>query len=287
MGWTRWAPSGPTSRFHTSRARSRELHPPARQRRRRGPPTHWFRTPEGWHVDNTDVEGFLSPLAAYTDRIQNELAIVIGAGGAARAVAWACADQLGAGRVIVAARRREQANELAMALGIKAMTVEEAQHLARDAALVVNATPVGMAPNTRSTPWRFPSDLRSGHIAYDLVYRPAQTRFLRDAEAAGATCIGRASNANWSGGGILPPVDRAGDALGCRPQDSGSPARSMTDSILRPSVFEAPVVAGFTTRQFSTAEESLETVPGARRSCRWDARSVRGASPPGGCGGCP
>ena len=148
------------------------------------------RTPDGWHADNTDVEGFLAPLSPYTTQIRNELAIVIGAGGAARAVAWACAERLGAGRVIVAARRREQANELATALGIDAMTVDQAQTLAAGAALVVNATPVGMAPNVSSTPWVFSPDIRAGQVAYDLVYRPARTRFLHEAEAAGATCIG-------------------------------------------------------------------------------------------------
>jgi shikimate dehydrogenase len=148
------------------------------------------RTPGGWHADNTDVEGFLAPLEPYTETLRDELAIVIGAGGAARAVAWACAERLGAQRVIVAARRREQADALAEAFGIDAMTVEEAQGLAGDAALIVNATPVGMAPNTNATPWHFSSNIRSGQIVYDLVYRPAQTRFLREAEAAGATCIG-------------------------------------------------------------------------------------------------
>ncbi|GAB5536445.1 MAG: shikimate dehydrogenase [Rubricoccaceae bacterium] len=147
------------------------------------------RTPDGWHVDNTDVEGFLDPLTPYADSLRDELAIVIGAGGAARAVAWACTERLGA-RVVVAARRQEQADALAMALGVEALTIDEAQVLQREAALVVNATPVGMAPHASSTPWSFPSGLRSSQIAYDLVYRPAKTRFLREAEVAGATCIG-------------------------------------------------------------------------------------------------
>lgn len=147
------------------------------------------RTSEGWHMDNTDVEGFLDPLEPHAESLRDELAIVIGAGGAARAVAWACSERLGA-RVIVAARRREQADVLANALDIDAMTVEEAQAHAGEAAMVVNATPVGMAPNTSSTPWDFSQGIRAGQIAYDLVYRPVQTRFLREAEAAGATCIG-------------------------------------------------------------------------------------------------
>ena len=147
------------------------------------------RTPEGWHADNTDVEGFLDPLTPHAQTLRGELAIVIGAGGAARAVAWACAEHLGA-RVVVAARRREQADALATALGVEAMSVNEARQLAGDASLVVNATPVGMSPNTNSTPWDFGAGIRPGQIAYDLVYRPAQTRFLREAEVAGATCIG-------------------------------------------------------------------------------------------------
>ena len=175
------------------------------------------RTPDGWHADNTDVEGFLDPLAPYAGRIRNELAIVIGAGGAARAVAWACAERLGA-RVIVAARRLEQANELATALNVEATTVEGAQSLARDAVLVVNATPVGMAPHVSSTPWTFPQDIRSDQIAYDLVYRPAQTRFLREAERAGAEVIGgspmligqaAAAYRQWTGQGMPLDVVRA------------------------------------------------------------------------------
>lgn len=147
------------------------------------------RTADGWHADNTDVEGFLAPLVPYVSSLQNELAIVIGAGGAARAVAWACAERLQAARVIVAARRVEQAHELAAALDVDALSLDDAQALGREAALVVNATPVGMAPHVSSTPWSFAPDIRSGQIAYDLVYRPAQTRFLLEAEAAGATCI--------------------------------------------------------------------------------------------------
>lgn len=181
------------------------------------------RTPEGWHVDNTDVEGFLAPLRSHAAEIRDGLAIVIGAGGAARAVAWACAEQIGT-RVVVAARRREQANALATALGVEAMTVEEAQPLAGEAALVVNATPVGMAPDTNSTPWHFPSGIRSGQIAYDLVYRPAQTRFLREAEAAGATCIGglpmligqaAASYRQWTGQEM--PLDVVREVLNRQP----------------------------------------------------------------------
>ncbi|MEO0560223.1 MAG: shikimate dehydrogenase [Bacteroidota bacterium] len=181
------------------------------------------RTSDGWRADNTDPAGFLAPLDSYAESLRGELAILIGAGGAARAVAWACTEHLGA-RVIVAARRVGQARKLAETLGTEAMTVADAQRFARDAALVINATPVGMAPHASLTPWTFPTGLRPSQIAYDLVYRPAQTRFLQEAEAAGATCIGglpmligqaAASYRQWTGREM--PLDVVRDIVSRQP----------------------------------------------------------------------
>lgn len=144
----------------------------------------------GWHADNTDVEGFLAPLGD-RERFRDETAVVLGAGGAARAVAWACAARLGS-RVVVAARRRAQAAALADALGsgVEARSLEELGDAGREAALVVNATPVGMAPHADATPWAFGPGVRRDQIVYDLVYRPSPTRFLREADALGLETIG-------------------------------------------------------------------------------------------------
>lgn len=60
----------------------------------------------------------------------------------------------------------------------------------RSASLVVNATPLGMSPQVDSTPWTDASIFSAGQLVYDLVYRPAETRLLREARAAGAHGIG-------------------------------------------------------------------------------------------------
>ena len=177
----------------------------------------------GWHADNTDVAGFLGPLQPIADRLRGETVVVIGAGGAARAVVWGLREHLGA-RVIVAARRRAQASELAAAFGADALTIDQARGPGRAAALVVNATPVGTAPRPDATPWTFAPDTRRDQIAYDLVYRPAQTRFLHDAAALGLATIGglpmllgqaAASYALWTGREM--PLDVARAALGFPP----------------------------------------------------------------------
>ena len=54
--------------------------------------------------------------------------------------------------------------------------------------LLVNATPVGMYPHVEATPW--PDGPFDGHIVYDLIYNPLETRFLREAAAAGCLTIG-------------------------------------------------------------------------------------------------
>lgn len=148
--------------------------------------------------DNTDVEGFLSPLV---DRVGTALEgasmIVFGAGGAARAVTYGLLDQYSPDRLTLVARRPEQAEALAAdlegydpgdALGVS--TFEDATEAVRRSRLLVNATPLGMAPDTEHRPWDAPDDLGPDHVAYDLVYNPEETRFLREAAAQGAKTIG-------------------------------------------------------------------------------------------------
>jgi shikimate 5-dehydrogenase len=54
--------------------------------------------------------------------------------------------------------------------------------------LLVNATPVGMSPRIDETPW--PNATFDGRVVYDLVYNPIETRFIREAAAAGCLTIG-------------------------------------------------------------------------------------------------
>ncbi|MEL6615462.1 MAG: shikimate dehydrogenase [Bacteroidota bacterium] len=147
------------------------------------------RTDAGWRAHNTDVAGFLGPLAEH-DLTGTEMT-VLGAGGAARAVVYALLSAYQPSRLTVASRRPGQAEALATDLAAHdARGALDARPLAEAPAarLVVNCTPLGMHGMEDLSPFSGP--LGRGQIAYDLVYRPQQTRFLLDAHAHGAEAIG-------------------------------------------------------------------------------------------------
>jgi len=136
-----------------------------------------------WLGTNTDVTGFLTPLDAPT-RARATRATILGAGGAARSVSVALAS---AGmRVTLAARRQDQAQAIATLTGA-AVSPWPPEPGSWD--LLVNATPVGTAPNVEQSP--LPDYLfHPGGIVYDLVYNPPGTRLLRDAMRGGCRTIG-------------------------------------------------------------------------------------------------
>jgi shikimate dehydrogenase len=157
------------------------------------------RTDAGLRGDNTDVEGFRVPLAERLGvaALEGTGMVVFGAGGAARAVAYALLDRYAPARLTLVARRPEQAEALAADLAgydpqdaLRVSTFDDAGPAVRAARLLVNATPLGMAPETDGTPWPDDTDFGPDHVAYDLVYTPEETRFLRAAAARGATTIG-------------------------------------------------------------------------------------------------
>ena len=137
----------------------------------------------GWRGMNTDVAGFLAPLEARLG-VDGRRCCVLGAGGAARAAAAALAGR--GGEVTVCARRPERAAEVAALAGGAGGPFPPAPG---SWDLLVNATPVGTAPHIDETPVP-PAALAGGGTVYDLVYNPARTRLLRDAEAAGCRTIG-------------------------------------------------------------------------------------------------
>lgn len=139
-------------------------------------------TPRGY---NTDAAGVTRSFARHDVPLDGRDAVVVGAGGAGRAAAFALADA--GASVHVANRTAERAVELAGEVpdatggGLDGLAEEVPA-----ADVLVNATSVGMEED--ATP--VPAGLLHGDLAVlDAVYAPTETRLLRDAAAAGATTI--------------------------------------------------------------------------------------------------
>jgi 3-dehydroquinate dehydratase/shikimate dehydrogenase len=139
------------------------------------------RAADGWHGRNFDVAGFLSPLDRRALIRPGERALVLGSGGAARAVVAALVSR--GLSVNVTGRTRAHADGLSAALGATAV----AWPPRGDVDLLVNATPVGAWPDVAATPIDAAS-VRA-RVVYDLVYNPVETTLLRQAREGGATVI--------------------------------------------------------------------------------------------------
>jgi shikimate dehydrogenase len=137
-----------------------------------------------WEGRNFDVDGFLAPLRARAVELPGRKAVVLGAGGAARA---AVAGLRSAGAdVAIAARRPEAAAQLARELGASATAWPPAGW-----DLLVNTTPVGMWPRVEESPLDGSAVAAlEGTVVYDMVYNPEETALLRHARAGGALVIG-------------------------------------------------------------------------------------------------
>ena len=144
--------------------------------------------------ENTDGYGALQALSEAGFHPHGARAVILGAGGAARAVAFALA-QVGARRLTILNRTPARAEALAESLRqqfprLALAALPRLTEALGAADLVVNATAVGTAPNVNESPLPAGCTVPRGAVAFDLVYRPAQTRFLRDAAAAGARTVG-------------------------------------------------------------------------------------------------
>ncbi len=163
--------------------------------------------------DNTDGQGFLEALGRGTGMVpEGKRCVVVGAGGAARAVVLALREA-GAAEIVVVARRPEAALGAA-ALAGEAGRVGSARE-APECDLVVNATPIGMIGDHSKHPPVVPAEaLGPGQVVVDLIYEPAETPWMAEASRRGATVLGgigmlvhqaAAQLERWTG--LKPPVD--------------------------------------------------------------------------------
>ncbi len=132
-------------------------------------------------AENTDGDGFLGGLLEDADTtVREKTVVVLGAGGAARAISVACADA-GAAGVLVVNRTVQRAEICAGLAGSVGVVAQQADIPSAD--IVVNATTVGMAPDS-AMPCD-PALLHRGQIVVDIVYNPSETVWLAAARAAG------------------------------------------------------------------------------------------------------
>jgi 3-dehydroquinate dehydratase/shikimate dehydrogenase len=137
---------------------------------------------EGWEAANTDVAGFLEPLAeAFAFPLRGARVAVLGAGGAARAVVAALVDR--GALVTVHARREAQARTLE-SLGASTGPWPPAPG---SWDLLVNTTPVGGPASRDESP--LPDGPFGGRFVYDLTYGAGESRLVRDARRAGLRAL--------------------------------------------------------------------------------------------------
>ncbi len=190
-----------------------------------------YLTDKGWCGTNTDVEGFLAPLQTppyqggakdATSGLESghtavescpppyqagarggsdwsqKVAVILGNGGAARAVVAGCA-QLGCAEIHVVGRSEQNLGEFQQSWVNSPMPVQNLQvhtwdklsMLISQADLLVNTTPVGMYPQGEKSPIDSGAidRISAGAIVYDLIYNPNPTQFLKDAQLRGARAI--------------------------------------------------------------------------------------------------
>ena len=134
---------------------------------------------------NTDATGVIRALKRHEVRIEGQTAVVVGAGGAGRAMAFALADEWA--RVRIANRTVERAERLAAELeGATAHGLDALPEVVADADLLLNATSVGMEEDRSPVP---AGALHTDLVVLDAVYQPIDTRLLRDATDVGAQTI--------------------------------------------------------------------------------------------------
>lgn len=174
---------------------------------------------------NTDGLGAIRAIEEI-EKIKNKKIIILGAGGASRAISFQTILN-GAGRLIIANRTHEKALKLTKDLmdkldaDVKAIGLgEELKHEIKDADILINTTPLGMYPNINQQPLVTKEMMHEALIVNDIIYNPLETKLLKEAKNAGAKTIsgikmliyqGIESFKIWTG--VEPPVKVFEDAL--------------------------------------------------------------------------
>lgn len=149
------------------------------------------RTDGGYKGYNTDMSGLRRAMLSEGIRIEGEDIILLGAGGAARAVAYLCAEQK-AGTVYMLNRTIEKAQSVADEVNksfscevIRPMLLTDYRKLPDKKFLTIQATSVGLEPHDDEVVIEDADFYRRVHTGYDLIYKPFNTRFMQLVKEAG------------------------------------------------------------------------------------------------------
>jgi len=155
---------------------------------------------------NTDAAGFLQALLEEGVEPKEKNIVIIGAGGASRAISFILADRGANITILNRLQEIDWAINLAGSISqifnreVQALelTEENLADVMENTDIIVNATSVGMTPNIDAT--TVPAGLiKPGMVVFDAVYNPTKTRLLREAEQAGAKAIGGINMLVWQG----------------------------------------------------------------------------------------
>jgi shikimate dehydrogenase len=179
-----------------------------------------LRTASGWAGHTTDGQGFLEALRERSGATtKGRPVILLGSGGAARAVAAAC---LADGCASLNLHNRDAAKAAALAAALQDPRVQAAglaEIKASPGAVIVNCTTLGLKPTDGSP---FPAALlAAGQFVFDTTYGTEPSRLLNEARARGVACCDGRSMLRWQGAlafrlwnGMLPPEAPMRAALG-------------------------------------------------------------------------
>ncbi len=137
------------------------------------------------HGFNLDAAGFIAPLRKALGTISGKRCAVVGAGGAARACVWALSNE--GAQVTIFARDPQQGEFLGEIFRVDYEQLSHNSFTGFD--VLVNTTPLGTRGARENETVATAEQLRGVRLAYDLVYNPAETRFIREARTAGCEVL--------------------------------------------------------------------------------------------------
>jgi shikimate dehydrogenase len=142
-----------------------------------------------WEGHNTDAQGWLDSWnQEIGEPLNNRRCIVLGSGGTARSIVWAL-FQAGAQDIHLLAREPAKFQKFVDGPVLKSGQLNEFSSHLETQCVVINCTSVGMSPRTSDCPVVWPEKIPPQVVAVDVIYNPAQTRFLQEARALGARSL--------------------------------------------------------------------------------------------------